>query len=87
MNSNATQGTALSAYGAAASITVILVWILSLHGIQITDPVSEAIGSLLGYAIHYIAMLIIGRSGNGVVVTQPAVVESPASAVGKTANS
>jgi len=67
MNSNATQGTALSAYGAGGLIITILTWLLSQHGVQVPDQVALAGGSLLGYGIHWVAMLVIGRSGQGVV--------------------
>ncbi len=76
MNSNATQGTAGTAYGAAGAITVILAFVLARYGIQLTDAVCAAITLLLGYGIHWLAMVVIAGSSNGVVVTSPAVAAS-----------
>lgn len=81
MNSNATQGTAAGSYGAGGLIATILVWLLSLRGVAVPDNVALAMGVLLGYVTHAIAMIVIARSGKGMVVTQPAITETPSSAV------
>ena len=71
MNSNATQGTAAGAYTGGGGIVIVLVWVLSLYHIEVPDAVTAALTPMLGYVIHFIAMLVIGRS------TQPKVNSTP----------
>ena len=76
MNSNTTQATAAGSYGAGGLIVTIVVWLLSLRGIMVPDQVALASGALIGYGIHWVSMVVIGRGSSG------AGAEAPANAVG-----
>ena len=52
---NTPIGTAGASGGAAAGVTVIAAWLLSLAHVQVPPEVAAAFGSLLGIAIHYLA--------------------------------
>jgi hypothetical protein len=56
---NTTLGSGQGAAGGAGLFTVIVVWVLSLRGIQIPDTVALAFASLLTMLFHYLIALKI----------------------------
>jgi hypothetical protein len=70
MNTTLSQGTA--AGGGSLAIVTILIYLLSLKGIQVPDTVAIAIASIITTAFHYLIALgllppgaISTRSQNG----------------------
>jgi len=55
MNTTVSQGTA--AGGGSLAIVTILIYVLSLKGVQVPDTVAVAIGSILTTIFHYLIAL------------------------------
>jgi len=55
MNTTVSQGTA--AGGGSLAMVTILIYLLSLRGIQVPDTVAVALGSILTTVFHYVITL------------------------------
>lgn len=62
---NTTTGTAVGTAGAGAMLATVIVWILSLCGIQVPDNVALAGAGLITMGAHYLIGWHVQKSAPG----------------------
>ncbi len=72
MNSNATQATAAASGISAGAAASVLIWLLSLRGINIPADVAVNAVGLFGAGIHFVMIYFINRQMPVRNITAPA---------------
>jgi hypothetical protein len=72
MNSNATQATAAASGISAGATASVLIWLLSLRGINIPADVAVNAVGLIGAGIHFVVIAMINRRMPTPNITVPA---------------